>query len=120
MQTPQGTTIWCRDCYSVLHLRFRMPISDDLHSRSIIIKITKYDKVSMSVLSDILPISVQMEENVKGTLTFTNLRVTFHNEILRLYKEHVARNFTWENFTAEEQSSVTTATRERRHPSHQR
>ena len=46
-------------------LRVRMPISDDLHPRNFITKISKYERVvnipnSMSVLHDLLPASIEM------------------------------------------------------------
>ena len=49
----------------MLILRVRMPISDDLSPRNFITKISKYEKVvnipnSMSVLYDLLPISIEM------------------------------------------------------------
>jgi hypothetical protein len=63
----------------------------------------------MSVLSDLLPISVQLlEEKATGTFNFTNPGVISHNEILRLYKQHVDPDFHWENFTLEEQNKVST------------
>lgn len=75
---------------NVANLRLRMPISDDLNARSLITKITKYDKVSercispkfekalffqivgdipnsMSVMFDLVPISVDLTlRNLKG------------------------------------------------------
>lgn len=50
---------------NVLLLRVRMPISDDLHPRNFITKISKYERVvnipnSMSVLHDLLPASIEM------------------------------------------------------------
>ena len=48
-------------------LRVRMPISDDLNARNFVTKIVKYDRVvnipnSMTVLTDLLPISLIMAE----------------------------------------------------------
>jgi hypothetical protein len=55
-----------------------MPISDDLHPRNFVTKITKYEKVvnipnSMTLLHDLLPASIIMaENNVTGVYNFTN------------------------------------------------
>lgn len=78
---------------NVLMLRLRMPISDDLHHRSFVTKISTYAKVvdipnSMSVLTDLLPIALTMtERRLKGKYNFTNPGAISHNEILALYKE---------------------------------
>ena len=34
-----------------------------------------------------------------------------HNEVLELYKEYYDRDFTWENFSIEEQSTILAAPR---------
>lgn len=101
------------NCYpNVLNLRLRMPISSDLHPRNFITKITKYQKVinipnSMSILDDLLPISIEMTlREIKGNYNFTNPGTISHNEILSLYKTYVDPNFTWQNFTLEEQNSI--------------
>jgi len=78
---------------NVLTLRIRMPLSDDLHPRNFITKITKYQKVvnipnSMSVLHELLPIAIDMtKKELKGVYNFTNPGVISHNEILSLYKQ---------------------------------
>ena len=64
---------------NVLTLRLRMPISDDLHERSFITKISRYEKVvdipnSMSVLHDLLPVSLKMAE-ADLTGVFKRMRV---------------------------------------------
>jgi 3,5-epimerase/4-reductase len=102
---------------NVLTLRLRMPISDDLHPRSFVTKITKYAKVvnvpnSMSVLPELLPISLDMtERELKGVFNFTNPGAISHNEVLQLYKEYIDPEFVWTNFTVEEQALVLKARR---------
>jgi len=101
----------------VLILRIRMPISDDLHERSFVTKITKYQKVvnvpnSMSVLSELLPLIPDMVVKEKtGIYNFTNPGVISHNQVLQLYKQHVDPNFTWQNFTLIEQDQILKAPR---------
>lgn len=97
---------------STLNLRIRMPINSEKCSRNFVSKITNYDKVcsianSMTVLPELLPYIVKMMEmNLKGTLNLTNPGVISHNEILAMYKEIVDPNFTWKNFTIEEQNKI--------------
>lgn len=52
-----------------------MPISDDLNPRNFITKITKYQKVvnipnSMSVLTELLPVSISMSERKLTVLIY--------------------------------------------------
>lgn len=100
-----------------LTLRVRMPISDDLSPRSFVTKITKYERVvdipnSMTVLTDLLPISIAMTVAGKtGVYNFTNPGVISHNEILALYKEYIDPEFTWKNFSLEEQAKILAAGR---------
>ena len=102
---------------NVLNLRLRMPISDDLNPRSFVTKITKYERVvnipnSMSVLYDLLPTSIDMSiKKITGILNFVNPGVISHNEILDLYKEIVNPDFTYVNFTLEEQAKILKAGR---------
>lgn len=94
-----------------------MPVSDDLHSRSFVTKITKYQSVvnipnSHSILHDLLPVVVVLAENREtGVVNFTNPGAISHNEVLSLYKEIVDPAFTWKNFTLEQQSHVVKAER---------
>jgi hypothetical protein len=102
---------------NTLILRIRMPVSDDLHSRSFVTKITKYKNVvnipnSHSILYDLLPVALVLAENQDtGVLNFTNAGAISHNEVLALYKEIVDLAFTWQNFSLEEQSRVVKADR---------
>jgi dTDP-4-dehydrorhamnose reductase len=102
---------------NVLVLRVRMPISDDLHPRSFVTKISKYAKVvnvpnSMTILTDLLPVSLDMtKKEKKGVYNFTNPGAISHNEILALYKEYIDPSFNWVNFTLEEQAKILKAGR---------
>jgi nucleoside-diphosphate-sugar epimerase len=97
---------------NVLNLRIRMPISSEVNPRNFITKITNYEKIcsinnSMTVLDELLPLICDMlDNNTTGTLNFTNPGTISHNEILELYKEIVDNDFTWKNFTLEEQSKI--------------
>lgn len=101
-----------REYDNILILRIRMPISDDLHNKSIITKLTKYSKVinvpnSMTVLSEMIPISIKMTlDNCKGIYNFTNPGAISHNEILELYKKYIDHEFIWNNFTEDEQNKI--------------
>lgn len=94
-----------------------MPVSDDLHSRNFVTKITKYEKVvdvpnSNTILYDLLPASLLLaEHNETGVYNFTNPGAISHNEVLALFKKHVRPEFQWKNFTLEEQSKVIKAGR---------
>ncbi|KAG4033210.1 hypothetical protein MFRU_005g02230 [Monilinia fructicola] len=102
---------------NALILRLRMPVSDDLHSRNFVTKIAKYDRVvdipnSNTILHDLLPASILLAEHQEtGIYNFTNPGAISHNEVLALFKEYVRPDFTWKNFTLEEQSKVIKAGR---------
>ncbi|GFZ01246.1 nucleotide-rhamnose synthase/epimerase-reductase [Actinidia rufa] len=103
---------------NVCTLRVRMPISSDLSNpRNFITKITRYEKVvnipnSMTILDELLPISIEMaKRNLTGIWNFTNPGVVSHNEILEMYRDYIDPNFTWKNFTLEEQAKVIVAPR---------
>lgn len=102
----------------VLTLRVRMPIVQDImFPRNFITKIIKYQKVidipnSMTVLPELLPYSLEMSRRaLTGVMNFTNPGAISHNEILQLYREYIDPEFTWENFTVEEQAKVIVAPR---------
>lgn len=107
-----------RNYDNVCTLRVRMPISSDLtNPRNFITKITRYEKVvnipnSMTILDELLPISIEMaKRNLTGIWNFTNPGVVSHNEILEMYREYIDPNFTYKNFTLEEQAKVIVAPR---------
>jgi 3,5-epimerase/4-reductase len=61
----------------------------------------------MTVLNELIPIMVDMSmKKLKGTVNLTNPGLISHNEILEMYKEIVDPEFTWENFTIEEQNEI--------------
>lgn len=97
---------------SGLNFRIRMPITDEFHPRNFITKITNYEKIcsisnSMTVLNDIIPLSVDMmKDEIIGTYNMCNPGTISHNEILTMYKDIVDGSFTWKNFTLEEQDEV--------------
>jgi len=100
-----------------LILRLRMLVSDDLHARNFVTKITRYPRVvdvpnSNSILHDLLPCVVALAEHKEvGVLNFTNPGAISHNEVLSLYKDIIDPSYSWENFTLEEQSKVIKAGR---------
>lgn len=103
---------------NVLILRVRMPIVADLtYARNFITKIIKYDKVinipnSMTVIPELLPYSIEMAlRGLTGIMNYTNPGAISHNEILELYKQYIDPEFTWSNFTVEEQAKVIVAPR---------
>jgi 3,5-epimerase/4-reductase len=97
---------------SALNVRIRMPITDEINPRNFITKITNYTKIcsianSMTVLNDLLPILIKMALNGQvGTVNLTNPGTITHNEILEMYKEIVDPNFSWSNFSIEEQNAI--------------
>jgi 3,5-epimerase/4-reductase len=102
---------------NTLILRIRMPLSDDLHPRNFITKISKYEKVvdvqnSMTVITDLLPVVVDMLIHSKvGIYNFTNPGTISHNQILALYKRYIDPSFEWKNFSLEDQAKILKAGR---------
>jgi len=97
---------------NVLNLRIRMPITGNFNPRNFITKITTYEYIcsipnSMTVLPELLPkVLDMMTKNITGTINLTNPGLVSHNEILEMFKEIVDPNFTWKNFSAEQQSKI--------------
>jgi len=96
----------------VLNIRIRMPITSEISPRNFITKITNYKKIcsipnSMTVLDNLLPVVIQYAlSNRVGTINLTNPGLISHNEILEMYREIVDPNFTWDNFSIEEQNEI--------------
>lgn len=97
---------------NTLNLRIRMPITDSFNPRNFITKITTYEKIcsipnSMTVLPEVLPFVLDMmKKKTTGTINLTNPGLITHNEILEMYREIVEPDFTWKNFTMEEQGKI--------------
>jgi dTDP-4-dehydrorhamnose reductase len=97
----------------VLNVRIRMPITSEKDNvRNFIYKITHYEKIcsmenSMTVLPELLPLMIDMATNKQtGTINLTNPGAITHNDILNMYKEIVDPDFTWQNFSVEEQDKI--------------
>lgn len=94
-----------------------MPVSDDLHPRNFVTKLLGYERVvdipnSNTMLHDLLPASIILAEHGEtGVYNFTNPGSISHNEVLKLFKEIVRPDFSWKNFTLEEQAKVIKAGR---------
>ena len=101
----------------VLNLRIRMPINGEKNPRNFITKITTYEQIcsipnSMTVLPELLVYVLEMmEKKIVGTMNLTNPGLITHNEILEMYKEIVNPDFTWKNFSQEEQLKILAADR---------
>ena len=97
---------------NVLNIRIRMPITGEQHPRNFITKITNYEYIcstpnSMSVLPELLPLVIDMiQKNHVGTINLTNPGLISHNEILAMFRDIVDPNFTWKNFSKEEQNKI--------------
>lgn len=96
----------------VLNVRIRMPITADNSPKNFIVKILTYEKIcstpnSMTVLPELLPIMLDMAKKKEvGTINLTNPGMIEHNEILQLVKDMIKPDFTWNNFTIEEQDKI--------------
>ena len=95
-----------------LNVRIRMPITDEVNSRNFITKITRYSRIcsipnSMTILDELIPYMIDMSiKKITGTINLTNPGRISHNEILMMYRDIVDPNFTWQNFTIEEQDQI--------------
>lgn len=108
---------WLVDNPRVLLFRLRMPVSDDLHHRSLVTKLIKYDSIinipnSISILPELLPVALDAALAHKtGVYNLTNPGTITHNELLTMYKSYIDPGFTWKNFTMEEAARILKAPR---------
>ena len=66
----------------------------------------------MSVLPELLPLSITMMENMDiGIYNLTNPGSISHNEILEMYRDIVNPDFKWKNFTIDEQDQILSSKR---------
>jgi dTDP-glucose 4,6-dehydratase len=113
-QLDQDLEPWLEHC---LVLRLRMPITDAPEGRNFITKIVGYPKVcsiqnSMSDLPSLLPLLLAMSQaRTVGRHNFTNPGTLSHNEILAQYREICEPEYSWTNWTEDEQSAVLAAGR---------
>lgn len=97
---------------NVLNVRIRMPITNIDCEKNFISKIIRYKKIcsipnSMTVLPELLPYLVKLIYNsITGTINLTNPGYISHNEILDMYKDIIDNNFTYENFSIDEQNKI--------------
>jgi len=76
-------------------------MTDDGHPGSLLTKLVTYPNItsmpcSFSVIDDLWPIAIKMcLQNVQGTFNFTNPGVITHDEILKIYKEIIKPDHTW-------------------------
>ena len=65
---------------------------------------------------ELIPIIIDLVLKKKhGTINMVNPGVISHNEILNMYKEIVDPNFTWDNFSIEEQDKILKSKRSNNH-----
>lgn len=109
--------IWCqieellKDYENVCTLIIQLPVSSDLgNPHNFITNMIRSDKVvnipiSITVLDELLPISVEMaQRNCRGIWNFTNPDTVTCNEVLEMYKNYIDPSFKWTNFTLEQQA----------------
>ena len=88
-----------------------MPIVDSEHPRNFITKIVNYEKYVIVLILDCSPrtftYALDMALQYRtGTINLTNPGLISHNEILDMYIQIVDPNFTYQNFTYEEQMEI--------------
>lgn len=103
---------------TTLNVRIRMPISDDLHPKSLITKLLKYHKIcdcgpnSMTIFSDLLPVLAKaVMEGKTGTMQLVNPGALTHDKILNIYQEIVDPKFHYNLMPEEEQNRILRAKR---------
>lgn len=66
-----------------------------------------YQKAAVLITSSML----QARRGLTGIMNYTNPGAISHNEILELYKSYIDPEFSWKNFSLEEQAKVIIAPR---------
>jgi len=117
-ETKSYMEVMLRHYPNVMQLRLRMPIDGNLQNpRNFITKIANYPKVvnipnSMTVLDEMVPMAIDGAiRGLTGAYNWTNPGAISHNECLELYRDFLHHDFTWDNFTVEEQAKVIKAGR---------
>lgn len=102
-------------------LRLRMPISNNMDSKSLITKIVNYTTVinipnSMSVLEDVMQfIPIIIDKNLTGIFNLVNNGIITHPEILDLYKSYVNPKYKYTIISEEQQNKKLSALRSNCH-----
>lgn len=116
-----GTEYFLNYYPNICILRLRMPISNDVHPKSLITKIINYRTVinipnSMSVLEDVIKvIPIIINLNLIGTFNLVNTGVITHPEILDLYKLYVNPYYKYTIISEEQQNNKLIALRSNCH-----
>ena len=116
-----GTEYFLDFYTNICILRLRMPISNDIHSKSLITKIINYRTVinipnSMSVLEDVIKaIPIIIDKNIVGKFNLVNTGIITHPEILDLYKYYINPYYKYTIISEEEQNTKLTVPRSNCH-----
>ena len=104
--------------FPILQIRLRMPVDGEPNPRNLIWKITHYQKVmdkvpnSMTVIPDLIAATTKLITKGKtGIYNVVNPGSITHGEILKLYKEIIDPNHTYESISEAELSKLTKAAR---------
>jgi dTDP-4-dehydrorhamnose reductase len=107
-------------------LRLRMPISNNLHPKSLITKIINYSTIinipnSMTVLEDLIPfITIAINKKLNGIFNLVNTGVITHSEILDMYIKYINPNYKYTIISEEEQSKKVLVARSNCHLSNKK
>lgn len=107
-------------------LRLRMPISNDLHPKSLITKIIEYSTIinipnSMTVLEDLIKfIPIVLKKKLTGTFNLVNSGVITHSQILDMYIKYINPKYKYTIITEKEQSKKVLAPRSNCHLSNKK
>ena len=103
--------------FDALQLRVRIPISHKPHSKNIIDKLIKYEKVisiqnSFTLVEDFVPATVALlEKRATGIFNMTNDGAMDHEQLLNAYKKYVDPRFSFEVMSLRELESTVPAKR---------